>query len=196
MLKRTQHDEIIRDRSDREARSAAAARSRIGIFDLERRSAERIDEIDDAAAHQVNADRIDDQLHPVGLGDDVIGVDALGKAEAIGEARTAAAVDREAERRLGIALAGRDPADARRSGRGQANVGNLRGHGGKIGGARSNEKGAPAVYCGAPLLSDPEKPYSGPPIASFLLPVIAAIVIESDAQKGSGLTGDPSMRTS
>src|SRR3546814_9085592 len=55
---------------DREAGPAAAARGRVGIFDLERRSAERIDEIDDAAAHQIDADRVDDELHPVGFRED------------------------------------------------------------------------------------------------------------------------------
>src|SRR3546814_1007729 len=45
----------LRKASDREARPAAAAGGGIGIFDLERRSAERIDEIDRAAAHEVEA---------------------------------------------------------------------------------------------------------------------------------------------
>src|SRR3546814_6469309 len=80
----------------RSARPAAAARGGVGVFDLERRSAQRIDEIDDAAAHQVDAHRVDHQLHPVGFGDDVIGIDFLGQTEAIGEARAAPAIDREA----------------------------------------------------------------------------------------------------
>src|SRR3546814_1760448 len=84
-----------KEASDREARPAAAARGGVGIVDLERRSAERIDEVDRAAAHEVEADRIDHQLHPVGFGDDIVGVDALGQAEAIGEARTAATVRSE-----------------------------------------------------------------------------------------------------
>src|SRR3546814_10914211 len=51
----------LRKASDREARPAAAAGGGVGIFDLERRSAERIDEIDRAAANEVAAERIDDR---------------------------------------------------------------------------------------------------------------------------------------
>src|SRR3546814_20405917 len=70
----------LRKASDCEARPAAAAGGGIGIFDLDRRSAERIDEIDRAAAHEVEADWIDDHLHPVGFGAAFAGVDAVGSA--------------------------------------------------------------------------------------------------------------------
>ena len=113
---------------NREARPAAAACGGVGIFDLERRSAERIDEIDDTAAHQIDTHGVDDQLHSVGLGDDVVGVDAFGEPETLGEARTAAAFDRKAQRGVGLALAIGDPADARRGGGREGDFGKLRGH--------------------------------------------------------------------
>src|SRR3546814_1491409 len=71
---------------------------------------------------------LDDQLHPVGFGDDIVGVDAVGQAKAIGKARTAAAIDREAQRGRRAGLAFRDPADARRRSGGQDDLGKLRGH--------------------------------------------------------------------
>src|SRR3546814_19571911 len=65
--------------------------------------------------------------------------------EAVGETRTAAAVDREAQRGLCPALALGAPADAgRRRGR-QGDVGKLRGHMVKIGSGGAQEKGASAA---------------------------------------------------
>ena len=55
--------------SDAEAGTAAAAGRGVGIFDLERRAAQRFDEIDHAAGDQVEADRIDHQPHAVGFAD-------------------------------------------------------------------------------------------------------------------------------
>src|SRR3989337_3552530 len=82
-----------------EAGAAAAARSRIGVGDLERRAAEILDIIDCRSADEIEADGVDQQGHPVGLGSDVALLDRIGQGEAIGEARTTAAVDREAEHR-------------------------------------------------------------------------------------------------
>ena len=89
----------VRQASNREARTATAARGGIGIGHLERRAAEVLDEIDRGSAHQVEADRIDHQLHPVGFGDGIVLGLRLGQLELVGEAGAAAAVDRQAQDR-------------------------------------------------------------------------------------------------
>src|SRR3546814_21086638 len=102
---------------------------------------------------------LDDQLHPVGFGDDIVGVDAVGQAKAIGKARTAAAIDREAQRGRRAGLAFRDPADARRRSGGQDDLGKLRGHDAKIG-LYAQMKRAPRPSAGGRPFSDPAKPRS------------------------------------
>src|SRR3546814_17992657 len=68
----------LRKASDREARPAAAAGGGIGIFALDRRSAERTAEMDRAAAHEAEAARTADQLPPAAFGADIAGVVAFG----------------------------------------------------------------------------------------------------------------------
>ena len=62
-----------------------------------------VDKVDARAAHQIKANRIDDELGPVQLGDRVIILDRLRKAELVLEARTSPTLDRQAEDR-GLAL--------------------------------------------------------------------------------------------
>src|SRR3569623_467952 len=85
--------------SDPEARAAAATGGRVGIFDLERRTAERFDEIHRAAADQAQTYRVDQQLDPVGLGNAVIELGGFGQIEAVLKARAAAALDRKPQKR-------------------------------------------------------------------------------------------------
>src|SRR3990170_8303531 len=82
-----------------EAGAAAAARSRIGVGDLERRAAEILDIIDRRSADEIEADWVDQQSYAVGLGSDVALLDRIGQGEAISEARAASAVDRQTEHR-------------------------------------------------------------------------------------------------
>ena len=110
---------------DRKARSAAAARGRVGVGHLERRAAEILDEIDRRAAHQVEADRIDDQRHAVGLGDRVVVLRSVGQFEPVGEAGAAAAVDRQAQDRAACACRAAIARDALGGAVGQDDVGSL-----------------------------------------------------------------------
>jgi len=85
---------------------------RIGIGHAERRAAEVLDEIDRRTFHQLEAHRIDNQLHAVGLRDQVVGF-LCAQLELVGEAGAAPAVDGEPENcRLFLTLG--DPRDALR----------------------------------------------------------------------------------
>src|SRR5687768_3513339 len=96
---------------DAEARSATATRRGLRILDLERRAAERFDEIDRAAFDQIEAHRVDHELHAAGLADEVVGLGGIGEIELVLEARAAAAFDRQAQD-CWLALLARDQADA------------------------------------------------------------------------------------
>ena len=54
------------------------------ILNLEGRSAERFDVIDQAARHEIEADAVDDQRNPVALDHQIIGFRRVGKAESVG----------------------------------------------------------------------------------------------------------------
>src|SRR5690606_18037416 len=82
---------------DAEAGTATATRGGVRILDLERRAAERFDEIDRAPFDQLEAHRIDDQFHAVRFAHGVPGVRRVGQVELVLEARAAAALDREAQ---------------------------------------------------------------------------------------------------
>ena len=51
------------------------------VLDLERRAAERFDEVHDAAVHQLKADRIDDQPDPIGLRHNIVSLGRVGEAK-------------------------------------------------------------------------------------------------------------------
>ena len=97
---------------DAEARSAAAARGRIGVGHLERGAAKIFDIIDGAAIDQVQADRVDDQSHTIRFGN-AITLLHFAQGEAVGEAGAAAAIDRQAKHGR-PALLGSDEGDALR----------------------------------------------------------------------------------
>src|SRR5690606_24771291 len=82
---------------DAEAGTATATRGGVRILDLERRAAERFDEIDRAPFDQLEAHRIDDQLHAVRFAHGVPGLRRVGQVELVLEARAATALDREAQ---------------------------------------------------------------------------------------------------
>ncbi len=92
--------------SDSEAGTATATRGGLRILHLERRAAERFDEIDRAAGHQIEAHRVDHQPDPAGLADRIVGLGRIGEVELVLEARAAAAFDREAQDRRPALLAG------------------------------------------------------------------------------------------
>ncbi len=127
-----------RMRLDAEARPAAAAGLGVGVADLKAGAAEIVDEIDRAALHQIVGHRIDDEGDSVLLGDEIIRLRLIGKAEAIAEAGAAAAFDREPQDRL-LALPLRDPRDASRRRRGQCDVGGFA-HAREIGWCRHSGK--------------------------------------------------------
>src|SRR3954465_8959080 len=66
---------------DAEARSAAAARLGVGVGDLERRSAEILDEIHGRTPDEIEAHRVDNQLDAVRLGNRVVRVGPVGQLE-------------------------------------------------------------------------------------------------------------------
>lgn len=102
-------------RLDRKAGPTATTAGGHGVFDFERGTAQIIDEIDDATAQQIDADAVHHQFHAVCFRDNVIGVDAFGQAEAIGKARTAAAINRQTQRSVRITLALGNPTHTRSS---------------------------------------------------------------------------------
>ncbi len=65
----------------------------MGVFNPERRTAKRVDEIHGASADQIEADRIDQQLHPIGFTDAVIAISSIGQIEYVLKTRTAAPFD-------------------------------------------------------------------------------------------------------
>ena len=85
----------VEGRLNGKAAAAAATRGGIRVGDLERRATQILNEIHRRSLNQVEADRVDDQLHAVSLGHG-IAVLKLAELELVGEAGTAAAVDREA----------------------------------------------------------------------------------------------------
>jgi len=95
---------------DAEARSAAAARGRIGVGHLERRSAKLLDIVDLATRQQIKADGIDDQGNTIRFGH-AIALLQLAEREAVGKAGAAAAVDGQAKDR-GLTLLGGNEGDA------------------------------------------------------------------------------------
>ncbi|PAV70250.1 hypothetical protein WR25_15591 [Diploscapter pachys] len=117
---------------DREAGAAAATRRRIGVIDAERRTAQRFDVIDLTAAHEVQADTVDDQADAIRLRDRVVPLGRVGESELVLEPRTAAAIDRQAQDGRLVLLA-RNRRDARGGSGGEGDVG--LGHAAEIGAA-------------------------------------------------------------
>ena len=96
--------------------------SRLRIFDPESSTAQRFHEIDRAAGYKFEAHRIDHKLHAVGFAFTVIRLKGLGEFKPVLEARTATAINRQAQnRRLALFLG--DAAHARGGGLGQAGRG-------------------------------------------------------------------------
>ena len=104
--------------SDGEARSAAAARSCIRIFDTKRRTAKRLDIIDAGASNQVEADAVDHKAHTVHLCDHIVAINSVGKAEPILETGTPATIDGK-PKNSGLALLSRYCRNTRGSRRGE-----------------------------------------------------------------------------
>src|SRR5690606_4540120 len=92
--------------SDAEAGAAAAACRGVGILHLERRAAERFDEIHGAARDKVEAYRVDHQLHPIGFADNIVGIRLVGEVELVLETRASAAFHRQAQDRRTPLFAG------------------------------------------------------------------------------------------
>ena len=90
--------------SDREADAAAAGGDRVGVLDLERLAHQVVDEIELRAAHHLQRDRVDDDARRRRASRRnrrrrAVRVDVEG----VLEARAAAALDRDAQRRAGSA---------------------------------------------------------------------------------------------
>ena len=84
---------------DGEAGPATAARGRVGIGYLKGAAAKRLDKIDRATAHQIQADFVDDQGNTGFFNRDIIRFNAVGKTKAILESGTATAFDGKPQNR-------------------------------------------------------------------------------------------------
>jgi hypothetical protein len=101
----------------------------LGFSTLKAAPPSDLDVIHHAARHQIEADRIDHQLHPIGFGHGVVRLDAFGQAIAILEARTAAALHRKAQDgRLGLPLGDPRHAGGRRRAEGDGGEGAVHKH--------------------------------------------------------------------
>src|SRR5690606_37635325 len=98
---------------------AAATSSRsVRALDLECRPAERFHEIDSAARHEIEADRIDHQFHAFRFADHIVGLRTVTEVKLVLEARASAAFYREAQNGRPPLLAG-NSIDAGRRGFGE-----------------------------------------------------------------------------
>ena len=84
-----------RNTLNRKARPATTSGLRLWIGHLKAFTAQRFDKIDRRPAYQIKTDRIDHKPRTVALGNHIVSIDALGQAEAILKARTAAAINRQ-----------------------------------------------------------------------------------------------------
>src|SRR5208282_4781770 len=90
--------------SDREAYAAAAGGHRVRVPDLEGLSHKVVHEVELGALHHFERDGIDEHGRPVAGGDEVVlGAGPLD-VKGVLEARAAAALDGDAQRRAGLAL--------------------------------------------------------------------------------------------
>jgi len=93
-----------RQASNRKAHPAAAGRDGVGVLDLERLTHQVVDEVELRALHQFERDRVDHHCRSVADRDEVVvgarAVDVVG----VLEARAAAALDGNAQRRALFAL--------------------------------------------------------------------------------------------
>jgi hypothetical protein len=100
---------------NRKARPAAAAGGGIGVCDLERGATQIVHKVHHAATHKIEAHRIDDERHAIGLHGDVVILGSVSQAEAILETRAAAAFHGEPKNGR-LLLPRRNLRDARRFG--------------------------------------------------------------------------------
>jgi hypothetical protein len=90
--------------SDREADPAAARGGRVRVLHAERLAHEVVDEVELGAPYHFERDGVDDHDRTVAGGDEVVLGAGLLDVEGVLEARAAAALDRDAQRRAFFAL--------------------------------------------------------------------------------------------
>src|SRR5437763_6717628 len=77
--------------------AAAAGGGGVRVLDLERGAHQILDEVDLGAVQEIERHVIDDDLNPVALEDEIIGVSLLVEGESVLKTGTAAARDRNAQ---------------------------------------------------------------------------------------------------
>src|SRR5262252_2581220 len=97
---------------DREGLAATAGGRRVRVLDGEAAARDRVDEVDFGTVEVADADRIDEQLHTVGLEHLVAGaLTVLFDHQAILESRAAAALDEDAKAASGLVFLGQQLID-------------------------------------------------------------------------------------
>ena len=196
--------------SNRKAGAAATTGLRLRIGYLEAFAAKRFDEIHRRATHEIKADGVDHQRCTFALCGDVIRLNAVGKAETLLKARTAATFHRQPQHRIFSKL-GCNLGHAARG---------IGGHGddfsfahiGYVGHAAVKEKGRRSIPRQPPRLHPLPKvmrfglsaysPSAGPPMAVLSTVFAASNIFALFASNFSGdrnavgLIASPAMRTS
>ena len=130
---------------NRKARSTAAASLRLRVRDFEAFAAERFNEINRRAAHQIKADGVNDQQRPFALRLNIIGLNRVRQAKAILKAGTAATFNRQTQNRV-LAQLGCDFSHAARGVRCHGNDFSV-GHGLYVSHTADKEKGRQSFRC-------------------------------------------------
>src|SRR3546814_15917587 len=101
------------------AATAAAGRLGVGVADGELRAVQAFDVVDRRAHQVLQAQRIDQQNHAIGVDGQVVLALLLVELEAVLEARAAATLDVHAQLQRRVAFLGDQPADLGRGGGGE-----------------------------------------------------------------------------